>query len=128
MEELQLGDPMEGLLHDGQEAYLSDVPSPFKHRLPDYCKVESKLETEMRLHFGLPPTKSEGCKRADWYALFIEAYQIVPGKGLDFADPHGFRVDALKLRHQGWMVRGLEWRHAKGIFLARYEALKRAQS
>jgi uncharacterized protein len=125
MEELNLGDPMEGLLHDGQEAFLSDVPSPFKHRLPDYCAVEAKLEAEMRAHFGLAEHKTEGCKRADWLALFIEAYQIVQGKGLDFADPHGLRQEALRLRERGWMVRGLEWRHAAGVFQMRYDELNK---
>ena len=31
------------LLHDASEAYMSDVPRPFKHSLPEYTQVEEKL-------------------------------------------------------------------------------------
>ena len=31
------------LLHDASEAYMSDVPRPFKEVLPEYVKLEEKL-------------------------------------------------------------------------------------
>lgn len=31
------------LIHDASEAYMSDVPRPFKHSLPDYIKSEDRL-------------------------------------------------------------------------------------
>lgn len=31
------------LLHDASEAYMSDVPRPFKEMLPEYVKLEEKL-------------------------------------------------------------------------------------
>lgn len=31
------------LIHDASEAYMSDVPRPFKHTLPEYMKSEDKL-------------------------------------------------------------------------------------
>ena len=31
------------LLHDGSEAYMSDVPRPFKHSMPEYIKAEEAL-------------------------------------------------------------------------------------
>lgn len=31
------------LLHDASEAYMSDVPRPFKHSLPEYQEAEAKL-------------------------------------------------------------------------------------
>lgn len=123
MQELSLGNPLEGLLHDGCEAWLSDIPAPFKHRLPDWQAVEAKLDGELRHWFGLPAVKTAGCKQADWLALFIEASQIVPGRGEDFEDPQGFRKQAGKLRNQGWHVACHDWKTAKAIFLLRYEEL-----
>ena len=38
-ERVQLG----CLLHDASEAYMSDVPRPFKEMLPEYVKLEEKL-------------------------------------------------------------------------------------
>lgn len=125
MQELRLGDPMEGLLHDGTEAFLSDIPSPFKHRLPDWLAVEAKLDGEMRQHFGLPAEKTQGCKKADWLALFIEASMIVPGRGEDFEDPQGFRAQAGALRQQGWHIACHDWKTAKALFMMRYEELAR---
>ena len=31
------------LMHDASEAYMSDVPRPFKHALPSYVEAEEKL-------------------------------------------------------------------------------------
>jgi 5'-deoxynucleotidase YfbR-like HD superfamily hydrolase len=91
------GDPLEGLLHDATEAYLSDVPAPFKHRLPDWQRFDNGVEFALRKHFGLPLHKTAYCKEADWLALFIEAKQLVNGEGADFADPLNLRDKALSL-------------------------------
>jgi hypothetical protein len=73
-------DPLEGLLHDGTEAYLCDIPSPFKQLFPDWAKVDKKLERNLRDYFGLPLTKSDNCKHADWLALYIEADRLMPSR------------------------------------------------
>ena len=31
------------LIHDATEAYMSDVPRPFKHSLPEYIEAEERL-------------------------------------------------------------------------------------
>lgn len=124
MEELALGDPLEGLLHDAQESILTDVPSPWKSVLPDYRALEARLEVSMREHFGLGPTKSEGVKRADWLALFIEANALIPEEGADFVDSNNLRGQALKLARQGWHINGFEWKAARRLFLARYDELR----
>ncbi len=97
MYHLKLGDPREGLLHDATEAYMTDVPAPFKHVMPDWQQIDKNLERAMREQFSLPLTKSEGCKKADWYALFVEAFCMLPGAGEDFEDPFGLRNEALEL-------------------------------
>lgn len=125
MEEETGGDPLEGLLHDGTESVLPDMPSPFKHLLPDFRSIENRLETSLREAFGLAARKTVECSRADWLALFIESDQILPEFGKDFPDPHGLRARALALRDKGWMCRGFQWDHARDLFIARYSACKR---
>lgn len=96
MDHLDLGNPLEGLLHDATEAYLSDVPSPFKHRLPDWRAIDDTCERALRAQFGIGE-KTEGCKTADWLALYMEAYAYLPGQGEQLPDPHNLRMQALAL-------------------------------
>lgn len=109
MEELGLGDPFEGLMHDGTEAYLSDLAAPWKALLPDYKKLEASIELPMRRYFRLPDTITPGCKRADWIALFIEANTLMPTKAKDWIAPDGIKEQAFELAKdiakypiQGW--------------------------
>ena len=39
------------LLHDASEAYMSDVPRPFKHALPEYVQAEERLLDMIYEHF-----------------------------------------------------------------------------
>lgn len=68
----------EGLMHDAHEAYVSDIASPWKALIPDYRKMEERLEGQMRAHYGLPVKHSEAVKLCDWLALFIEATDLLP--------------------------------------------------
>lgn len=97
MEDLNLGDPFEGLMHDGTEAYLSDLAAPWKALLPDYKKLEAQIELPLRRHFGLPDTITAGCKRADWLALFIEANTLMATKAKDWIAPDGIKEQAAEL-------------------------------
>ena len=42
-----------GLLHDANEAYLPDVPSPVKNLLPDYHILEDRVQEAIERKFGL---------------------------------------------------------------------------
>lgn len=97
MDEYQLGDPFEGLMHDGTEAYLSDIAAPWKAMLPDYKRIEAELEVKMRGHFDLPPKITDGCKKADWLALFVEARQLITTGARDWIAPPGIKELAAKI-------------------------------
>ena len=88
---------LEALLHDATEAYLSDVPAPFKQFLPDWRKLDADLDAKLREWADLPKDKTGLVKEADWYALFIEAYYLLPDGGQCFIDPDGLRNRALEL-------------------------------
>lgn len=97
MQHLDLGDPFEGLMHDGSEAYLADIAAPWKAMLPDYKVLEAKVEGPLRAHYGLPATITPGCKEADWLALFIEASALMPTKAKDWIAPGDLKERAYRL-------------------------------
>lgn len=109
----KLGDPREGLLHDATEAYLTDVPAPFKYLLPDWLAIDDRLDSSMRTKFGIGP-KTAGCKTADWLALFIEANSLITGGGADFLDPNCLRPWALELGNQHSYLRVAGWSPEEG--------------
>jgi hypothetical protein len=119
MDVLQMGDPLEGLLHDGAESVLADIASPWKVLLPDYKRMEHKMEVALRKQFELPLEITEGCKTADWIALAIEAKHLLPTKGRDWLMPPGVREKAMEFEyelHGGWYL-GYAPGDAKRIFL-----------
>lgn len=125
MKDLHLGDPWEGLFHDATEAYLSDVPAPLKKLLPDWQRLDSHVESRLRDHFMLPTEKTAGCKEADWLALFIEAWLIMPSRGEAFADPLGLRQRAIDLvEKEGWRPLWLDPKDAKNAWLRMYHDLR----
>lgn len=124
MDEVVGGDPLEGLLHDGTEAYLSDVPAPLKQLLPDWKKLDHKLEEQLREHFGVGP-KTEECKLADWIALFIEGYHLLPSRAEWFTAPEGVYAQAQEvirtydLAGEGFVP--LDWEFAKAAYLQAFD-------
>lgn len=116
------GDPREGLLHDGAEAYLPDVPSPFKQLLPDLRAMEDRVEAALRAHYCLPPAKTPAVARADLFAVLIEAEGLLPsrGQGPNWNRLAAFRDEALSY---GIQPRYLPPALAKVEFLAQYKEL-----
>lgn len=100
MRHFDLGDPFEGLHHDDTEHLLIDMPSPVKALLPEYKRLEKSLDARLRKFWGLPETITEGCKRADYIALYVEAAVLIPsgGDGECWPNPDNVKADAKKFR------------------------------
>lgn len=87
------------LLHDAPEYVIGDMISPFKNALGvDYRQFEARLESAIRLRFGLPAKISADLKarikQADQSAAFYEATRLAGfdiDEALDFfgAPPPG---------------------------------------
>lgn len=123
MREAGLGDPFEGLMHDATEAYLSDIASPWKVLLPDYKALDKRLETKARQFFGLPEAITAGCKKADWVALFVEAYQLIPSKAADWIAPEGVKDMAESFIRTDATPLGMPPLDANRAFMAAFNAL-----
>jgi hypothetical protein len=120
MKMLDLGDPFEGLMHDGSEAFLSDIAAPWKALLPDYKILEAKIERPMRLAYGLPEFITDGCKKADWLALFVEARVLMPSKARDWISPPGLKELAATITVP---IEGFPPSEAETLFLEAFNQL-----
>lgn len=69
---------LEGLLHDATEAYMKDIPLPLKRMLPDYKRIEARVDAVIRDRFGLPAQCSAAVKRADLVMLATERRDLMP--------------------------------------------------
>lgn len=127
MEHLELGDPFEGCNHDDAEGYLSDIASPWKALLPDYKKLEAKVEGPLRRWLGIPEQMTDGCKRADWLALFIEVKTLLPTKGADWPAPPGVKEQAQEIASKFW-IRCWTPVTAEREWLARWKQLNAKRS
>lgn len=126
MEEVTGGDPFEGLWHDRAEYIMADIASPVKVQpeLAGWRQLDKRIDAAFAAQLGLPPGKTPECNRADLLALFIEAYQLMPSKGEGWHDPDGIRLEALKLRKQGWKISEIDWRQSRDIFIQRHNLIK----
>lgn len=66
-----------GLMHDAPEAYLGDMVSPLKRRMPEYQYHEKLLWATMAKQFDLPSELPEEVKRADLTMLAAEARDLM---------------------------------------------------
>jgi hypothetical protein len=127
-EELKLCDPFEALMHDASEAYICDIPGPWKHMLPDYQKLEADLERKLQAFFQLPE-KTAGCKEADLIALMVEGQSLLTSKGVSMTEggiPPYYATAALRwLTTHGKSIFCLSPAGARTSFMHRYEKLMR---
>jgi hypothetical protein len=63
---------LEGLLHDASEAYLLDIPSPVKKRIPGYKEAEDRLSSIIAMKYGVGFPFHQKVKEADERALLDE--------------------------------------------------------
>lgn len=67
------------LLHDASEAYIGDLPSPFKKMMPEYQKIETRLMKVIAKKFGFTYPLPKQVKEFDLYYLNKEWESFVEG-------------------------------------------------
>lgn len=63
---------LQALLHDATEAYICDIPTPFKRLMPQYKVFEDDLWNAVSLQFGVPFDLHPDVKYADRVMLLTE--------------------------------------------------------
>jgi uncharacterized protein len=78
-----IDDKKAALLHDASEAYMMDMPSPIKARLPMYKSYEDNLMRVIANKFGFQYPLSKNVKEVDAEMLLIEWDNLVGDNGDD---------------------------------------------
>jgi len=66
------------LLHDGEETYLSDIPSPLKIFMPQFKVWGNNLQAVIYKKYGLPGEEYKQVKDADRIMLITEMRDLLP--------------------------------------------------
>lgn len=85
-----------GLLHDASEAYLGDVTLPLKGALPEYLKIEQRMQAAIMRQFGALPGCEAEVKYADLALLATERRDLVRDQNIVWPALTG--VEPLKVR------------------------------
>ncbi|QIW89863.1 putative 5'-nucleotidase [Bacillus phage Izhevsk] len=81
------------LIHDFEEAYTGDCPTPLKVLLPEFSVIAKKVENAIYEHIGIePPTAEEKylIKRIDLTMLAIEMRDLTLHAYHEFVDEHTY--------------------------------------
>jgi hypothetical protein len=104
------------LLHDGAEAFVGDMSRPLKQLLPEYTKIEKKIERAIFRRFGIEwPAPSE-VKTADYSVMAAEQVTLMPPGTNEW-------LSAAKILPAKVEIRCLDPKAAKTLFLDRYAKL-----
>ncbi|AZU98902.1 putative phosphohydrolase [Bacillus phage pW2] len=81
------------LIHDFEEAYTGDCPTPLKVLLPEFKTIAKQVETAIYENIGIePPTEEEKylIKRIDLTMLAIEMRDLTLHEYEEFVDEHTY--------------------------------------
>jgi len=105
------------LLHDAAEAFVADLPSPLKSLLPEYKRIENRIQRVIFDRFGLGKDIPPEVKATEKRMLAAEQAQIMPPGTTAWAEQEGIKPALILVRH-------LSPTEAKKLFLSRFEELK----
>lgn len=111
-------DPLTGLLHDGSEAYITDIASPIKPYISNYKDLEDMIMGRMSAVFGFQYPLPPDIKDCDATQLKTEAKYLLHSKGIPWAHLYPTR------REHGVAPMCLSPEQAEKLFLDRYDEVK----
>lgn len=105
-----------GLLHDSSEAYIGDMPKPFKRMMPEYQGIEAGIMKAVCEKFMLDPEEPHEVKSIDSRIVVSEAKLI-------FKDAPDWTNDNDPIDISDYLTSFWRPDHAKIRFLLRYDEL-----
>lgn len=106
------------LLHDASEAYIGDVPRPFKQYMNDFLYKERQLLAAVAERFCLAPEIPHEVLRADHHIGLDEFVALHPGKSAGFMRNLGFEGIGIVVDPWSWQDAHKAWlsamKHALG--------------
>lgn len=81
---ISVEDKKAALMHDASEAYMLDIPTPIKAKLPDYKKYESNLMSFISKKYGFDFPLTENVHAIDREMLILEWENLVVNKNENF--------------------------------------------
>ncbi|XUA20687.1 HD family hydrolase [Citrobacter sp. OP27] len=111
----------EALMHDAAEAYCQDIPAPLKALLPDYRRVEDRVDGLIRAKFDINPEQAAVVKYADLVMLATER------RDLDIDDGSVWPVLEGIPATDAFQITPLRPGQAFGLFINRFNELKGAR-
>jgi hypothetical protein len=107
----------QGLMHDISEAFIPDIPRPFKAWIEGFTEYEDTLLKEASIHFDFAYPFDPRVKFLDRNIVRTEAEGLFPSPP-DWVEDFEIIPEA-----QGWHL-GMNSRTAKQLWLDTYEELK----
>lgn len=111
---------IQGLMHDGSEAYIPDLASPLKRRMKEFQALEEKVWQAICKRFGIDPVLSDLVHEADLEVFRFEYHTLIhKSENPTLLIPHPktpFRAESPDMRWEP-----TKWRH---LFLERARQLE----
>lgn len=101
---------LSALLHDASEAFISDIPSPFKAHFPGFKEIEIKMEEWLSKRFRFEYPFKPIIKKHDLKALSTEMRDL-----MNICDSHNLPEPYLE------KINPLGWRRSREFFLELYK-------
>jgi uncharacterized protein len=79
-----LVDKRELLLHDASEAYILDMPTPIKNKMPEYKKIEDRIMSIIFEKYDLKWPMNQTTKEVDRLMLLLEWENLIIGDKPEF--------------------------------------------
>lgn len=111
----------EALMHDAAEAYCQDIPAPLKALLPDYRRIEDRVDGLIRAKFDINQEQAAVVKHADLVMLATER------RDLDIDDGSVWPVLEGIPATDAFQITPLRPGQAFGLFINRFNELKGAR-